>query len=375
MDMASTLPLSSRLPVENLSASFNNVTNSYKFYWLLALLEHIQETRTQTVPIEQLLARMVASVWYPANYFQLSFGKQDRLNHIALSIQRETGLSADAGKQEVYAAVLAYITSSSPLAQEISSLGAYVPFRFLRPFFSVQLRGEVDWKVNGLIQQLADQTFTHPHKPCLYRFSSNLNSIEIHPLWFEYLHTHLAIVTGFCLWQLLNYLQKNNPNVPNIAAKLFEPGRRILNESRRFWRLAFDQLGVIFCIYSGKPMQKAAFSLDHFLPWRFVAHDLLWNIIPTPRYVNSAKSDALPNFGLYFEPFARLQHDAFQIVAALQKERMLEDYAVLFKKQSISQVQALPYNAFKAVLHDTIAPQIQIAKNMGFAADWSYTAT
>lgn len=54
---------------------------------------------------------------------------------------------------------------------------------------------------------------------------------------------------------------------------------------------------------------------------------------------------------------------------------MLEDYAVLFKKQSISQVQALPYNAFKAVLHDTIAPQIQIARNMGFAADWSYTAT
>lgn len=370
--MASTLPLSSRLPVENLSASFNNVTNSYKFYWLLALLEHIQETRTSIVPIEQLLARMVASVWYPANYFQLSFGKQDRLSDIAWRIQMETGLPVDAGKQEVYAAVLAYITSSSPLAQEVNSLGAYVPFRFLRPFFSAQLRGEVDWKVNGLIQELAEQTFAHPDKPCLYRFSSNLDSIEIHPLWFEYLQTHLAIVTGFCLWQLLNYLQKNNPNVPNIAAKLFEPGRRSLRESRKFWQLAFEKLDIIFCIYSGKPMQKGSFSLDHFLPWRFVAHDLLWNIIPTPRHVNSAKSDALPNFSLYFEPFARLQHDAFQVVAALQKERMLEDYAVLFKKHSVSQVQALSYNAFRAVLHDTIAPQIQIARNMGFVSNWSY---
>lgn len=52
----------------------------------------------------------------------------------------------------------------------------------------------------------------------------------------EYLN--LAIVTGFCLWSLVTYLQRNNPNVPNIAGKLAEPSQRELGTARRFWRAA-----------------------------------------------------------------------------------------------------------------------------------------
>jgi hypothetical protein len=316
---------------------------------------------------------MVTGVWYPANYFRLSFGKQDRLSQIALAIKTEINLPTDAIKQEVISAILAYITGRASLAREIHSLGVYVPYRFLRPFFTTQLRGEADWKVNNIIHQLADQSFANPREPCLYRFLPQRDTIEIHPLWLSYLHDHLAIVTGFCLWHLLNYLQKNNPNVPNIAAKLFAPEQRNLRESRKFWQLAFDVMGVIPCIYSGENMQKATFSLDHFLPWSFVTHNLMWNIIPTPKNVNSAKNDQLPNFSLYFEPFARLQYDAFQAVVSPQKEDLLEDYVLLFKKQSVIEVQTLPFEDFKTILHDTIAPQIQIARNMGFIADWSYT--
>lgn len=103
-----------------------------------------------------------------------------------------------------------------------------------------------------------------------------------------------------------------------------------------------------------------------------MTHDLLWNIIPTPKNVNSAKSDRLPDFSLYFEPFARLQYDAFQVIAKLQKERLLEDYTLLFKKQSANEVRELPFEVFKSTLHNTIAPQLQIARNMGFVGDWSY---
>jgi len=51
-------------------------------------------------------------------------------------------------------------------------------------------------------------------------------SIEQHPCGQAYLHHNLAIVTGLCLWNLVTYLQRNNPNVPNIAGKLAEPGQR-----------------------------------------------------------------------------------------------------------------------------------------------------
>ena len=367
------LPESSKLPVENLAASFNNVTNSYKFYWFWAILESIRETNSQFILLNYLLAKMIASVWYPTNYFYLSFGKLDRLSQIALNLKKESGLAVDAKHTEVVDAVLAQLSENSALSNEIMSLGRFVPYRFLRPFFVKELRGEKDYKINGLMVELAESGFSTPDNLCLYRFVSQPeNGIELQNDWFKYLQQHLTILLGFCLWHLLNYLQKNNPNAPNIAGKLFEPEQRDLKQARNFWRLAFDQLGAIDCIYSGQTMRKDDFSLDHFLPWRFVTHDLLWNIIPTPKNVNSAKSDNLPSVDAYFAPFAELQYTAFQAVAKLRKQKLLEDYVLLFKKEDVGEVKALSSDQFTALLHDTIAPQIQIARNMGFTADWSY---
>jgi len=219
---------------------------------------------------------------------------------------------------------------------------------------------------------LADSSFSASQVPCLYRFHLSDNTIEIHPHWFAYLQKHLAIVTGFCHWHLLNYLQKNNPNVPNIAAKLSEPAQRDLKMSRKFWRVAFTTLGSITCIYSGETMSKENFSIDHFLPWRFVTHDQLWNLVPTPKHINSAKRDHLPDLDCYFEGFAHLQYEAVQAVAN-EKERLVEDYILLFKHPSVQALQTMPYTDFKHVLYDTIAPQIQIARNMGFAANWKFS--
>jgi hypothetical protein len=368
------LPHSSKLSVEHLAASFNNVTNSYKFYWFLAILEHIRENQSPIISLDALLARMVADVWYPTNYFRLSFGKQDRLGQIAVRVGGQAGLPMDAGKCEVIQVVTDYLAEGTSLARDITSLGQYVPFRFLRPFFTPHLRGLQDWKVNAAIAERAEQTFADPDNPCLYRFVSEPTiGIEIQPDWFEYLNRHLPILSGFCLWHLVNYAQKNNPNVPNVSNKLFEPEQRDLKQARAFWNLAFDRLGALSCIYSGQMMQKGNFSLDHFLPWRFVAHDLLWNIIPTPKIVNSAKSDNLPDLTRHFDSFARLQYEALQAVAAPQRARLLEDYTLLLRAGSVAEIPSLSFDVFWTVLHDAIAPQMQIAVNMGFNPQWSYT--
>jgi hypothetical protein len=367
------LPYSTKLPINHLAASFDNTTNSYKFYWFLAILEYIKETNSRFIPLNHLLAKMVASVWYPTNYFYLSFGKQDRLSKIALNLKAENKLAIDAKHAEVVDTVLVQIPEDSTLSNEITSLCRFVPYRFLRPFFANELRSEKDYKINRLIVELAENGFSDADNLCLYRFVSDPeNGIELQKDWFEYLQQHLTILLGFCLWHLLNYLQKNNPNVPNIASKLFEPRQRDLKQARNFWRLAFDQIGTIHCVYSRQAIQKDSFSLDHFLPWRFVTHDLLWNIIPVPKNVNSAKSDNLPAVDTYLVPFAQLQYTAFQAVAKLQKQKLLEDYVLLFKKENVAEVKAMPSEQFVTLLYDTIAPQIQIAQNMGFAADWSY---
>jgi len=367
------LPQSRNLPVEHLAASFDNVTNSYKFYWFLAILEHIRENKSRVISLNDLLARMVAGVWYPTNYFRLSFGKQDRLGQMAVQTGAHANLPMGTKRQEVVKTIHGYLAGDSSLADDIKSFGQYVPFRFLRPFFAQQLRGLEDWNVNGSIEKLAAQTFIDPHSPCIYRFISQpITGIEIQPDWFDYLNRHLTILTGFCLWHLVSYIQKNNPNVPNIPNKLFEPEQRDLKRARAFWTLVFDRLGALTCIYSGQSMQKGDFSLDHFLPWRFVTHDLLWNIIPIPKNINSAKSDNLPDINRYFDLFAQLQYQAIQTLAASSKVGLLEDHTLLLKTGSITEIQSMPFNVFRGKLYDTVAPQFQIAANMGFAAHWGY---
>ena len=372
MDTSTPLPSSLSLPVPDLAATLRDVTNSYKFYWLLAILDHVREGGAATVAIDDLVARMVAAVWYPSNYFRLSFGKQDKLGEAALALRDAAQLPPNAPQAQVMDAARAHMAAGSAAGRLIRRLDKYVVYRFLRPFFAAQVRGAPDWEVNRRVVALAEQSFAGDAPP-LYRFADEGRSIELHPRWQAYLHHNLAIVTGFCLWNLVTYLQRNNPNVPNIAGKLAEPGQRDLGAARRFWRTALAVQGPLRCVYSGEVLESVA-SLDHFLPWSFVAHDLLWNIAPTAASVNSAKSDRLPDFARYFEPFAAQQYAAVQAVAQqAHRGPLLEDYILLLKTPSVDALRGLPFAHFRRALEETLAPQVQIARTMGFAAGWSYT--
>ena len=368
------LPHSSKLNIAPLAASFNNVTNSYKFYWFLAILESIKLSSNTIILVDALLASMIASVWYPLHYFHLSFGKQDRLGEFANKLKvQDSHLEANAIQADILDTARKHFSVNSFLSQEIRSIGNYVPQRFLRPFFQKELRGLQDWKINDSIEKLAESAFHENASPCLYRFVNLPNRrIEIQPVWFEYLQENLHILVGFCLWHLVNYIQKNNPNVPNISGKLFRPEQRDLKKARTFWRVVMGEVGEMRCIYTQEPIPRDGFSLDHFLPWSFVAHDLLWNLIPTPKSVNSSKGDQLPDISLYFEAFARSQFEAVRAVDCLKHAKLLEDYALLFKQNSMSELQSIPFENFRQILFDTITPQIQIARNMGFSANWNY---
>lgn len=316
---------------------------------------------------------MVSAVWYPTNYYRLSFGKQDRLSLIANQVGIYTGLHINSNRQEVIRAVQRCLTIEPEIAREIQSLGNYVPYRFLRPFFAQHLRGMNDWQIDRNIERLAEQTFTDPQNLPLYRFTGHpIFAIVIQEEWYAYLNQNLAILTDFCLWNLVNYIQKKNPNIPNIPNKLFEPEHRDLSRARAFWNLVFDQQGGLSCIYSGQMIDKHNFSLDHFLPWRFVAHDLLWNIIPTIKSVNSRKSDNLPDMTHYFEPFADLQFRGVQIVIQASKPYLLEDYFSLLGIGSIDEIRRTSFMNFREKLSNAIVPQYQIAVNMGFSSHWLY---
>lgn len=63
------------LPIHHLTAVFRHTSASYKFYWFLSILKDIESNNRISIPVNDLLIRMVALSWFPINFYKLSFGK------------------------------------------------------------------------------------------------------------------------------------------------------------------------------------------------------------------------------------------------------------------------------------------------------------
>lgn len=63
-----SLPQFDKLSVSRLGGAFSNTSATYKFYWLLAIIEHVEEGRT-TISKKELFSRMIANDYYTVNYF------------------------------------------------------------------------------------------------------------------------------------------------------------------------------------------------------------------------------------------------------------------------------------------------------------------
>lgn len=370
------LPESSDLGIRYLSGVFRHTTNSYKFYWFLAILEAVKNN-LEEVSLDLLTAEMVAQVWYPVHYFRLNFGKLDRLGQLAVQLKEKGHLSIQAKREEIRDAALRLKLQDTAFKQDFVNLQRYVPTRFLSPWFSTELKGiEKDPRTQAIKTQ-AEHHFGSQQAP-LYQFIErpHFKGIEFHADWLNYLFTNFRIVRGFVLWHLLDYLQQRNPTVPNLPEKLFPPQARDMGTARKYWQwvLKHSASDSLRCPYSHAALPEKAFSLDHFIPWSFVCHDQLWNLIPVTSSVNSAKSDALPSLTAYLNPFVRLQFDALQAflnTAPAKQWNWVEDYNQLLRSDTDT-LRNMELASFESALSDTLIPLEQIAANMGFRRNWVF---
>jgi hypothetical protein len=151
--------------------------------------------------------------------------------------------------------------------------------------------------------------------------------------------------------------------VPDIPNKLIKPAKRnSLNEQRKFWNIVFGALGSVNCIYTGSKLQMDNYAVEHFIPYAFVSHDLMWNLIPADCSFNCSKNDKLPSLDRYFEDFFALQKSAIEIIQhCAPKNRFLEDYLSIFPD-----LDNIEEDAFKVRYRETLQPLITIAGNNGF---------
>jgi hypothetical protein len=302
------LPSHSKLDISSLSASFRNVTNSYKFYWFWAMLDSLSETSQTYISYRELSIRMLALAWYPLDYFKLTFGKQDSFKILALNISQNLTVDNSLTGKPLFDQINENLKPEEAeiLAKQITDiLKRYVSYRFLTPFFTAYTRGLDDGKINALIKNLSND----PMHNQLVPYNIEKDGIRLNVEWSDYFLTHQHILKSFIKWHLIRFLQKHNPSVVGLSEKLEKPYFRDLKLASGFWK-DYLSCNETTCIYSKNIVTKANISLDHFVPWSYVTHDQLWNIVPTIKSVNSSKCDILPSLEKYSSGFCQLQYSA-----------------------------------------------------------------
>jgi hypothetical protein len=345
------LPDSKELPVNLLAACFNKTSASYKFYWLLSILQAV-ENGTLKITKRELFSRMISNSWFTVNYFNVSFGKQDLIQDAIRSINNFESITIDEKRETVFEKL--NTTENSNTVKILWHFNKNVPHWFLSPWFQ-KTENETDLLRE---KRIYDESQRFESK-CLYALHQDY--IEINPDWVNYLISNARVLKDFCFWNLALFLQSKNPNVPDIPNKLMKPATRNgLNKQRtQFWDVVLDELGSVDCIYTGQKLIKGNYAVEHFIPYSFVSHDLIWNLIPADKSFNSSKSNKLPIIEKYFEPFYELQKKAYEIVRSRNpKNKLLEDYLTVFHTVENS----INKDKFKEI----IQPLISIASNNGF---------
>ena len=364
------LPSSESLDISALSRMFDKTTNSYKYIFLLSLLDILNRrffSGVESISFKELIIEMLANSWYPYSFFKLSFGSQDmipsQIDKLNLDVGK-IGIKGDYTGKE-------YLRSLIATKELDYSLMDYVPFRINTAFFRQELRRMLDYKVNPTVIELSRLHFD-TRKPLL-KYGDDNRSVIVHPEWINYFKVNYRIIRGWISWEWLQYMQKCNPSVPAISNKLFAPAQRdSLKNQTTYWKTILEHQE-LFCIYSNKSLSLDNLSLDHYLPWSFVTHDLLWNLIPTSREVNSSKSDNLPSND-YFYSFVIIQHQGLTVshtnMTKKAWDRYIETYIAELRitdKMDLLELEKLQ-NAYESI----VLPQINIAISHGFTANWIY---
>lgn len=325
------VPYSNEVDYATFAGVLNDTVASYKMYWLLAILDEVSYDHKE-IEFRKLVSRMVVKAWYHLLKCKLSFGLCDNLANVVNYISDTYNIGSNYKEDKLLE--LIYNTEDNKLRKKLKDFSYNVLYRFLAPFFKGKLNGR---KVEKQIEELSKQD-----NKCIYEIyqnAKNENCIRIRDNWCNYLKYNEKIIEGWAYYELTCFLQKRNPNVPAIAMKLEAPKETNIREQTKIWKAVINQKH-IKDLYTGLDFtntnykEHGVLSIDHFIPWSFVLHDQMWNLVPTFKNINSKKSDNLLPYDSYIDKFCEIEYEVFNYVVNENRKNQIDEYIEVLKIQN-----------------------------------------
>lgn len=369
------LPYSDELNIGYLSRLFDNTSNCYKFFWFQAILRKIDGEHNR-FSFDELINEMIADAWYMVTEYHLRLGPlgiTDNLEEVVKYIHKEYGY-ASSEKREKLLSFLQTIDDRK-IRKYKSDLTLNVPYRLQVPFYDEITIEKSMW--NSSKEVLTAEINRQSRLIYYFTLVSGLGTvIEVDDTWAQYLFKHKEILKAWAQLKLIQYLQNKNPSVPGISDKIEAPAARDIERVRKYWKMVIQIDPSLKDIYGAVELVDESISVDHFVPWQYVAHDELWNLHPTTKSINSSKSNSLPTWSLYFDPLAEIEFRAYELKSQndiLEREfNKIASYHL--NNQEIKNqlyADALDRATFKTRLEHVIRPVYESALTQGFK-EWTY---
>ncbi len=127
------LPKDNVINVEYLYKALDNMTTSYKLFFIKSIIDEIKNNNYE-IEFKIIVARMIENSWYMINEYDINFGKMDRLNFLINNLFTIDEIKDKHTKDSLFKYILKRIDNET-----IDYLMKYVVYRVIRATFDNDL--------------------------------------------------------------------------------------------------------------------------------------------------------------------------------------------------------------------------------------------
>lgn len=362
------------LNIKSFIQMLDDTTECYKFYWLDSIMQLLARN-DDYITFDKVIYGMIADSWFSVSKCNLRLGPQNVKGESANSIERavrkleELNVVEDTDTRELIIAKIE--KNEKDLHEEIYQLSKNVPYRLLSSFLSLGGNDPLWDSKKRLIAyiSLMNQGGILPYTIGTERGLSK--SVIINDKWKDFLCQNIVTIRAWIKMKKIDYLQARNPGVPEVANKIeldVETSRN-LQKVRKLWNCIADVVPV-YDHFSRKLISDEDFEIDHFIPWSYVSHNELWNLMPLEQSMNSEKNNKLPEWSC-FEDFATNQFllnnciYKYPKIKAVFDECKADHLKAIWAQENLY-VYGINVNEFKTVLLKQLKPLYDSANNLGY---------
>lgn len=285
-------------------------------------MQLISANKTE-VSYDEIINKMISNAWYPVLEYHIHlsgiYGEgiiKDNLEKAVLRLQELSKLANNASDVEIINRLLEFVDDKE-LNDYKKALTLNVPYKSLSGFAN---RGsekiDLDSSAGRMMAYYNRLSRSEILLPYTFNDEKGLKRVIVfNDSWIRLIRDNAVNILGWIQLEKVKWLQNTNPEVPGLVFKLAPADEKMrkLTNARKLWDAVLKAVRIVD-VFKDEPINSEKYDLDHFIPWSFVMHDELWNLMPMDSSWNSKKNNKLPKWELFFDRFAENQFVLYKLI-------------------------------------------------------------